>query len=247
MSESQTARPFKLDAFILVIATVIAAYFAFRAGARLVPLPHDITKLLLWLAIPLAVLLVQLRRSFAASFLAVGFRRLRLTSLLPGLAALLAAGGTLIAYGAKLPATFDLGALALSAIVAPFAEELLFRGYLVNGLAAAGVGPVRAFVIGGLLFGLAHLGNVLQAAPATMLLEVGITAAGGMLFGWTLLRFEGALLAAFAFHAGLNLPWDAFGVDSTAIGGTAGNIARAAGVAAGIVTVLLLTRRAKPA
>ncbi|HJW40830.1 MAG TPA: CPBP family intramembrane glutamic endopeptidase, partial [Rhizomicrobium sp.] len=200
-------------------------------------------KLILWFLIPLTVLLVQWRGDFAGSLRAAGFRSFSTKMFLPGLAALLAEGGTLIAYGARLPTGFDFGPLALSALVAPFAEELLFRGYLVNELAASGLSTARAFVMGGLLFGLAHLGNVLHQPPASMLAEVGITAAGGMLFGWTLLRFEGSLWAAFAFHAGLNLPWDAFGVDQTAIGGMTGNIARAAGVVAGIVAVRLLTRR----
>jgi len=245
VNDDEPTRVSRVAAFALVFATVVVAYVAFREGAGFLPLPHNITKLLLWLVIPLAVLIVQTRGDVGAALSEMGFRRLRVSALLPGLAALLAGGGALIAQGASLPSNFDVAALALSAIVAPLAEELLFRGYLVNGLVASGLGPVRAFVVGGLLFGLAHLGNVWHADPPTMVLEVTITAAGGMLFGWTMLRFEGAVVAAMAFHAGLNLPWDAFGVDSTAIGGAAGNVARAAGIAAGILTVLLLTRRPK--
>jgi len=245
VNDDEPAQAFRVAAFALVIATVAIAYVAFREGAGFLPLPHNITKLFFWMVIPLAVLMVQKRGDVGAALHGIGIRRFKVSSLLPGLAALLAAGSTLIAYGVRLPANFVVSALALSAIIAPLAEELLFRGYLVNGLVASGLGPVRAFIIGGLLFGLAHLGNVWHAGPSTMALEIGITAAGGILFGWTMLRFEGALVAAFAFHAGLNLPWDAFGVDSTAIGGTAGNVARAAGIAAGILTVLLFTRRPK--
>lgn len=246
MRDGRPARTLSFAAVGIVIATLTVAYVAFRAAANLVPLPHNITKLLLWLVIPLGVLLVQTRGELRTALHAVGLRTFKLRLLLPGVVALLAAGGTLLVCGVKLPSGFDLAAVALSAVIAPLAEELLFRGYLVNGLLASGLGPVRSAIIGGLLFGFAHLGNVLNAAPSTILLEVGTTAAGGMLFGWTLLRFEGAVLAAFAFHAGLNLPWDAFGVDSTAVGGAAGNVARAAGIATGVLTVLLVTRRPKP-
>ena len=241
----QAPPSFRFIRLFAVIATMAIAFVAFRQIAPFAPLPQDVTKLVLWFAIPLAVLLVERRGNIGAALRSVGLKGFAWRAALPGLASLCAAGGTLIALDARMPANLDFAALGLTAIIAPFAEELLFRGYLVNGLVASGLGSVRAVVVGGLLFGLAHMGNVLDAAPATIILEVGITAAGGMLFGWTLLRFEGALVAAFAFHAGLNLAWDALAVDSTAIGDSSGNIARAAGIAAGVAAVLLLTRRAK--
>ena len=133
VNDDEPAQAFRVAAFALVIATVAIAYVAFREGAGFLPLPHNITKLFFWMVIPLAVLMVQKRGDVGAALHGIGIRRFKVSSMLPGLAALLAAGSTLIAYGVRLPANFVVSALALSAIIAPLAEELLFRGYLVNG------------------------------------------------------------------------------------------------------------------
>jgi membrane protease YdiL (CAAX protease family) len=241
MGRMQSARSIAQAA--LAIAVTLAAYLAFRLWGRATPLNPEVLKLVLWTIVPLAAAAIAMRGDPGAALRAVGFRAPVLRALLPGLFAMVAAGGTLLVLGAKLPPSLSVASLAMTALLGPFAEEFLFRGYLVNRLLAAGVGALPAIVLSGLLFGAAHLGNVWHASLAEIALEVGITGAGGVLFGWALWRFGGSLWAAFAFHAGLNLPWDAFGVASTAIGDANGNIARAAGIAAGIAAVLLFSRR----
>ena len=69
---------------VTVIATVAIAFVAFRRLAPLVPLPHNVTKLVLWFAIPVAVLLVERRGNFSAALQAVGCRHFRWKSVLPG-------------------------------------------------------------------------------------------------------------------------------------------------------------------
>ncbi len=232
---------------LIAIAAVAAAYVAFRLLAHATALDAGWVKLVLWSAMPLLVVTLQHGGNWGAAVAALGIKPPFVRAMIPGILAMLAAGGTLFYLGARLPQTLPLAALVMSTLVGPFAEELLFRGFLVNRLIAAGIGAAPAIIVGGLAFGLAHLGNVWHANLSDIALEIGITAAGGMLFGWTLWRFGGSLWAAFAFHAGLNLPWDAFGIASTAIGGANGNIARAAGIAAGIVGVIVLSGRGRGA
>lgn len=243
MMPFQEANRLRTGSAAIAIVTVLAGYLTFRYSGRLTPLDPEIVKLALWVILPLAVVTAQMRGDLAAALHAVGFRPPVLRALIPGLLAMLAAGGTLLALGVKLPASVSIASLAMTALVGPFAEEMLFRGYLVNRLLAVGVGALPAIVLSGLLFGIAHLGNIWHASLSDIALEIGLTGAGGMLFGWALWRFGGSLLAAFAFHAGLNLPWDAFGIASTAIGSVNGNIARAVGIAAGIAGVVLFSRR----
>lgn len=72
--------------------------------------------------------------------------------------------------------------LLLLVVVAPFAEELLFRGIVLRGLLAR-MTPARALVVSSLLFGAAHL-NVYQFFNA---------AAVGLLLGWLYIRFRSTL------------------------------------------------------
>jgi len=238
----KSAGAVRIGSVALAIAVVIAAYGAFRVYGGAAPFGPEIAKLALWVLLPLAVVTIQARGNLVSATNGVGLRPPFLRALVPGLLAMLAAGGTLLLLGVPLPKSWPIASLAMSALIAPFAEEMLFRGYLVNRLSAAGVGAPLGIVLSGLLFGVAHLGNVWHESIVDILLEVGITGLGGALFGWALWRFGGSLWAAFSFHAGLNLPWVAFAIASTAIGGTHGNIARAMGVAAGIAGVVLFSR-----
>lgn len=73
-------------------------------------------------------------------------------------------------------------------LLAPAMEELVFRGYLQNGLAKL-LPPTAAVALAALFFGLCH--GPLYALPVTLL---------GLLFG-TILRRHGELLPAVCAHA----------------------------------------------
>jgi len=152
---------------------------------------------------------------------------------------------TLVVLGARVPASVSYGSLAMTTLVGPFAEEFLFRGFLVNRLRIAGISMWPAILTSGLMFGAAHLSNVWHGTTLEIAGEVAITGAGGALFGWSLWQFKGSFWAAFSFHAGLNLSWDLFAVDQTAIGGVSGNLARAAGIMAGVMGVITISRLTK--
>ncbi|HXT70688.1 MAG TPA: CPBP family intramembrane glutamic endopeptidase [Vicinamibacterales bacterium] len=83
-----------------------------------------------------------------------------------------------------------------SALLGPFAEELLFRGFLFGLLwRIAGWPPSAAIAMSALLFGGAHQ------------MEVFPMIAGGVVLGWVAYRWN-SLWPAVAMHGCMNLWWD---------------------------------------
>lgn len=121
MMPFQEANRLRTGSAAIAIVTVLAGYLAFRYSGRLTPLDPEIVKLALWVILPLAVVTAQMRGDLAAALHAVGFRPPVLRALIPGLLAMLAAGGTLLALGVKLPASVSIASLAMTALVGPFA------------------------------------------------------------------------------------------------------------------------------
>lgn len=81
-------------------------------------------------------------------------------------------------------------------IVAPATEEMLFRGFLLPGLAASVLGPVGAIVLTSLVWAAFHV--------QYDLLQMGFIFVVGLLLGWA--RYEtGSLPLTFALHALMNL------------------------------------------
>jgi CAAX protease family protein len=240
-----------------VLGFVGAAYLAFR----LIPGPWDgvdwaegVFKMALWVA-PVAL---ALRAAGLATYRAVrdelGLGRravvgygFGLLATLPMLA-MLPLGWTLRG---------SLSSLIGSVVLGPFAEEVLFRGFLFRQLVRrAGWNVVAALVVSALAFGLAHVANVDLAGPNGLrdaALEVTATAGGGLLFAWVFLRW-GSLWPAIGLHTFMNLSWQLFGVDNwaarahlgaTALGPSAPNLARAASVALAAGLTIWQYRRAR--
>ena len=106
------------------------------------------------------------------------------------------------------------------AVLGPFAEEVLYRGFLFQQLWKRARWPVWAAALGSaLVFALAHhkdldealaLG-VLRNDLTTQLLIIGppilATIAGGCLFAWLTWRWR-SLWPAIALHAAINFWWD---------------------------------------
>jgi membrane protease YdiL (CAAX protease family) len=83
-----------------------------------------------------------------------------------------------------------------SGVLGPFAEELLFRGFLFGVLWRATRWPAPAAIaVSALLFGFAHQVNVLPMV------------AGGAVLGWIAYRWN-SLWPAVAMHGCMNLWWD---------------------------------------
>jgi hypothetical protein len=154
-----------------------------------------------------------------------------LAASLPMLVSLGIAGGLALEISA--------GALAMTAIVSPLTEEVLFRGYVIRQLhRRAGWSFGLAVAVSAVVFGLAHLGSVLESGDFTTLaLQVGITGVGGLFFGWLFVRSGDNLWLPIAMHALMNLWWALFAVDETAVGNAAANVGRVLTVVAALVLV----------
>jgi len=126
-------------------------------------------------------------------------------------------------------------ALIPGVLVAPFVEEVFFRGCLVALPARTGglaFWPV-AFVAGA-LFGASHAPWT-GALDWTSLPTFLVTGAGGVWFAW-LLRISGwSLWVPLCMQAAMNLAWMAFGVSADAVGGLGANLGRAGTIALAIV------------
>jgi membrane protease YdiL (CAAX protease family) len=119
--------------------------------------------------------------------------------------------------------------------IAPFAEEVVYRGFLFRQLyRRARLGFWVASLFPSVLFAIGHLyqSNDLQE----LLGIVAITGTGGILFCWLYMKWQDNVWPVFGLHAGMNLWWEVFAVDDTALGGWVANGARAATI---IIAVLL--------
>lgn len=150
-----------------------------------------------------------------------------------------------LAIASKLAIHTSLRAVLVSVLFGPFAEEVLFRGYLFLQLYRRAHWSFPSTVATtALVFGLVHLGNMrAERDPWRLVAEVLITGLGGAFFAWLLVRWDNNLWIPIAMHVFMNLWWEVFAVDRTAIGSWAANGARACAIAAAIVITLLKTRR----
>ena len=132
-----------------------------------------------------------------------------------------------------------LGALWFGAIVAPFAEELFFRGFAFGELVrTARWNFWPAAIITGLIFGAVHFsGAIGRESLIGAIGVVAITAVGGAWYAWLYLRWGFNLWVPIFLHALMNAPWILFVVDDTALGTWTAN----AGRAGTIVIATLLT------
>jgi len=94
--------------------------------------------------------------------------------------------------------------LVASVVLAPIAEEILFRGYLLGALRdRAKWHPSVAIAASAILFGLAHSPDVVQRFSPALL----VTSAGGAVFAWLYLRLR-ALWPVIALHGAMNFWWE---------------------------------------
>ncbi|MFG0286468.1 MAG: CPBP family intramembrane glutamic endopeptidase [Phycisphaerales bacterium JB039] len=133
-----------------------------------------------------------------------------------------------------------LAILWLGAIVAPFAEEIFFRGFAFGELVrTARWGFWPAAIVTGLIFGAVHFfGAIGRESLAGALGVVAITAVGGAWYAWLYLRWNFNLWVPIFLHALMNAPWILFVVDDTALGTWTANAGRAGTIA--IATLLTL-------
>ena len=123
--------------------------------------------------------------------------------------------------------------------VGPFAEEILFRGFLFRQFRRwADIPFWVAAVLSSLVFAYGHLyeGHTLL----TSLEAAGATFVGGIVFCWLTERW-GNLWPAIVIHAGLDLVWITFQLGDNAVGDLVANVARLAALAVAIAGTLFST------
>ena len=166
--------------------------------------------------------------------------------------------GVRLAFAATLPMVaiastslgfrFSVDTMLSVVILGPFAEEVLYRGFLFQQLWRRARWPMWAAALGSaLVFAIAHhkdLDEVLALSLlrndlATPLLVIGppilATIAGGCLFAWLTWRWQ-SLWPAIALHSAVNFWWDI-------AGGGADPIIAAASQGLALTLVVALTLR----
>ena len=135
--------------------------------------------------------------------------------------------------------------VGVGCVLAPFAEEVLFRGYMFGQLhRRARWGFWLSALIPSVLFALGH------AYQASGVSELGgifaVTGLGSILGCWVFMRWQCNLWVVFGLHCLMNLWWEVFGVDDTALGGWIANGARLITVIVAIVLTIYKDRFWKP-
>jgi CAAX protease family protein len=143
----------------------------------------------------------------------------------------------LITFAFTMPVNPNMTFLTVGVLcfIAPFAEEVLFRSFMFRQLyRRAKIGFWLSALAPSILFAAGHL------YQSDDLMEqlgiVAITGTGGIGFCWFFMKWKDNLWTVWGLHAGMNLWWEVFNVDDTALGGWLSNGARLATV---IVAVLL--------
>ncbi|NNF00655.1 MAG: CPBP family intramembrane metalloprotease [Pyrinomonadaceae bacterium] len=115
--------------------------------------------------------------------------------------------------------------LAAFAIISPFAEEVVFRGYIFRQLyRRTGVGFWSAVLLPSILFGLGHMSQ--SKGVWDFVGITAITGLGSVFFAWTFMRWQDNLWVPFGLHFLMNFWWMVFAVDETALGGWLANAVR---------------------
>jgi membrane protease YdiL (CAAX protease family) len=115
---------------------------------------------------------------------------------------------SMLTFNGYLP-RFDSYSILGTAVLGPFAEEILFRGLLLGHLLAiARWRPAPAVVVSAVLFTVAHLGGELSLPMLASVL------AGGLVFSWLFVRWQ-SIWPAVHLHAMINFYWD---VSPTTVG-----------------------------
>jgi uncharacterized protein len=153
----------------------------------------------------------------------------------------------LLVFGLTSPINSKISFLSVGVgcFLAPFAEEVLFRGYMFGQLyRRARWGFWLSALIPSALFALGHAYQA--GGPFELAGIFAVTGLGGLLGCWLFLRWNGNLWIVFGLHCLMNLWWELFGVAETALGGWIANGARLLTVALAILLTIYKDRIWKP-
>jgi membrane protease YdiL (CAAX protease family) len=135
--------------------------------------------------------------------------------------------------------------IGVGCFVAPFAEEVLFRGYMFAQLyRRARWGFWLSALIPSMLFAVGH---AYQADGLWELVGIfAVTGLGSLLGCWIYMRWQFNLWTVFGLHCLMNLWWEVFGAADTALGGWSANGARLLTITIAILLTINKDRFWKP-
>src|SRR5262249_54051659 len=152
---------------------------------------------------------------------------------------------TAFAFTSRLNPNMSVLTVGVGCFLAPFAEEVLFRGYMFGQLyRRARWGFWLSALIPSALFALGHAYQAGRPLELTGIFAV--TGLGGFLGGLVYLRWGGKFWVGFGLDCLMNLWWELFGVADTALGGWIANGARLLTVALAILLTIYKDRIWKP-
>jgi len=197
---------------------------------------YNVLQIALCIAAVIGAHRVGLRRALEELGLRGSFCRAATFSFVAGLPMLLA-------FWLSSPLNHQMTVLsvAVGCFLGPFAEEVLFRGYVFGQLyRRARWGFWFSAIVPSALFALGH---AYQSRDFLELLGIlAVTGTGGLFGCWLYLRWNGSLWFVFCLHALMNLWWEIFGVAETALGGWIANAARLATIALAILFTIYKDR-----
>jgi membrane protease YdiL (CAAX protease family) len=141
------------------------------------------------------------------------------------------------AFGSHLNPKMTFLSVAVGCFIAPFAEEVIFRAYLFKQLYQRGRwGFWLSALIPSVLFALGHVYQ--SSNPMELLGILAVTGVGSIIGCWLFMRWQYNLWIVVSLHAAMNLWWEVFAVDDTALGGWLANGARLLTIACAILLTI---------
>jgi membrane protease YdiL (CAAX protease family) len=206
-----------LLAWLLVVG-VVRAFWLIDVPPRWLALDETaidgLLKVGLWVAPPLVFLMLLVRQPIGRAWRELGLASPPVRGYAFGALATVPMA-LVLPFAPRL--TAEAQQLVSTVVVGPFAEEVLFRGFLLAFLVRrAGWSLPVALVVTSLAFGLAHVpqshfGILIRHGSIDwlerMVLPMTVVAAGGLVFGWVYYRW-GNLWYAIGLHASINLWWE---------------------------------------
>ncbi len=126
-------------------------------------------------------------------------------------------------------------------IGAGFFEEYLFRGFLFGILfKKLKWGFIPASLIGGIIFGLAHIYQ--GSTPLESFGVFAVTSIGAVWFSWLYIEWKSLWVSIF-LHTFMNLSWVLFDVSNNALGDLTSNVFRGITIAITIIITIFYHRK----
>ncbi len=123
-----------------------------------------------------------------------------------------------------------------------FREELFYRAFLFGQLfRRVNLGFIPAVAVNGLIFGLSHLYQAKDLGESLAIFA--ITFAGAVWFAWLFIEWRNNLWLPVFMHVLMNLYWDLFSTENTAMGGLMLNLPRILTIFLSVYFTIRLNKR----